>query len=122
MLMTPTQLDDFVQSFLQTWSSHDVDAIMGLMTSDCEFEPSSRAWGVHYQGSDAVRGAVEGLFKSAPDIQWRAVRYFAAGDQIVIEVLATGTNDQGEPFEIPGCDLLTLRDGKITSKRAYRKL
>ena len=34
--MTTTQLDDFVQNFLQTWSSHDVDAIMDLMTSDCK--------------------------------------------------------------------------------------
>ena len=121
-MMTPVQLDDFVQSFLQTWSNHDVDAIMDLMTNDCEFEPSSRAWGIHYQGTAAVRAAVEKLFKSAPDIQWQAVRYFAAGEQIVIEVLATGTNDKGEPFKIPGCDLLTLRDGKIASKRAYRKL
>ena len=121
-MMTPVQLDDFVQSFLQTWSSHDVDAIMDLMTNDCEFEPSSRTWGIHYQGTAAVRAAVEELFKSAPDIQWQAVRYFAAGEQIVIEVLATGTNDKGEPFKIPGCDLLTLRDGKIASKRAYRKL
>lgn len=120
--MTPTQLDDFVQHFLQVWSSHDVDAIMNLMTDDCEFEPSSRAWGTHYQGTAAVRSAIEGLFKLAPDIQWRVVRYFAVGDEIVIEVLATGTDDKGEPFEIPACDLLTLKDGKIASKRAYRKL
>ncbi|MDA0672690.1 MAG: nuclear transport factor 2 family protein [Cyanobacteria bacterium] len=120
--MTPNQLDDFVAGFLQTWSRHDVDAIMALMTEDCEFEPSARAWGTHYQGQAEVRAAVEGLFKSAPDIQWRAVRYWATADQVVIEVLATGTNAQGEPFEIPGCDLLTLREGKIASKRAYRKL
>ncbi|MCG8367284.1 MAG: nuclear transport factor 2 family protein [Pseudanabaenales cyanobacterium] len=120
--MTSVQLDDFVQSFLQTWSSHDIGAIMDLMTDDCEFEPSSRAWGIHYKGAAEVRAAVEHLFKSAPDIQWRPIRYFAAGNQIVIEVLATGTNDKGEPFETPGCDLLTLRAGKISSKRAYRKL
>ena len=122
MNMTMVQLDDFVNRFLQTWSSHDVDAIMDLMSDDCEFEPSSRAWGIHYKGSEAVRKAIEELFKSAPDIQWQAVRYFQVGDEIVIEVLATGTTEKGEPFKIPGCDLLTLRDGKIISKRAYRKL
>ena len=120
--MTSVQLDDFVQNFLHTWSSHDVDAVMDLMTDDCEFEPSSRAWGIHYEGTAEVRAAVEKLFKSAPDLQWRPVHYFAAGDWIVIEVVATGTDDKGEPFEIPGCDLLTLRGGKISSKRAYRKL
>ncbi|NJN22157.1 MAG: nuclear transport factor 2 family protein [Leptolyngbya sp. RL_3_1] len=120
--MTPVELDDFVQGFLRTWSSHDVDAIMALMTDDCEFEPSSRAWGTHYQGTTAVRAAVEGLFKSAPNIQWQSVRHFAVGDEIVIEVLATGTNEQGEAFAIPACDLLTVKDGKIASKRAYRKL
>jgi len=120
--MNPVQLDAFVRSFLQTWSSHDVDAIMDLMTEDCEFEPSSRSWGTHHKGTIAVRAAVEELFRSIPDIQWRAVRYFAAGDEIMIEVLATGTNEAGQPFETPGCDLLTLREGKIASKRAYRKL
>ena len=121
-MMTSDELDNFINTFLQTWSRHDVDAIMDLMSDDCEFEPSSRAWGTHYKGAKAVREAVENLFKSAPDIQWRLIRYFAVDDEITIEVVASGTNDKGEPFEIPACDLLTLKDGKITSKRAYRKL
>lgn len=120
--MTPVQLDDFVQSFLQTWSSHNISAIMDLMTDDCEFEPSSQAWGIYYKGAAEVRAAIEELFKSAPDIQWRSVRYFAVDNQIVIEVLAKATNKKGETVETPGCDLLTLREGKISSKRAYRKL
>lgn len=114
-------LDGFIQDFLKVWSEHDVDAIMALMTDDCEFEPSSRSWGVFYKGTTEVRAAVEGLFESAPDIQWRLIRYFVAANEVILELVATGTKN-GEPFEIPACDLLTLRDGKIASKRAYRKL
>ena len=62
---------------------------------------------------------IEKIFKSAPDIQWQAVRYFGVGDEIIIEVLARETTEKGEPFKIQGCDLLTLQDGKIISKRAY---
>ncbi|MEM9218074.1 MAG: nuclear transport factor 2 family protein [Cyanobacteria bacterium P01_F01_bin.150] len=114
-------LDSFIQHFLKVWSEHDVDGIMALMTDDCEFEPSSRSWGVFFKGTAEVRTAVEGLFESAPDIQWRLIRYFVAANEVILELVATGTKN-GEPFEIPACDLLTLRSGKIASKRAYRKL
>ena len=120
--MQQEELDAFIERFLSAWNSHDVDRIMAMMTPDCIFEPSARAWGTRLVGTQDVRAAVVGLFDSTPDIAWEPVRAFIAGDNVVAEVIATGTNPQGEAFRTPACDILTLRDGMIAAKRAYRKL
>ncbi|MFQ5830809.1 MAG: nuclear transport factor 2 family protein [Candidatus Methylomirabilia bacterium] len=41
--------------------------------------------------------------------------------QFMVEWVTSGTRPDGTRFEAHGCDILTLRDGKITAKRAYRK-
>jgi len=35
--------------------------------------------------------------------------------------LTSGTPTGGARFEVEGCDVLTLREGKIAAKRSYRK-
>jgi ketosteroid isomerase-like protein len=32
-----------------------------------------------------------------------------------------GAGVDGRPFKVEGCDILTLRDGRICGKRSYRK-
>ena len=39
----------------------------------------------------------------------------------MVEWLTTGTPRGSTRFEVQGCDLLTLRNGKIAAKRSYRK-
>jgi hypothetical protein len=43
-------------------------------------------------------------------------------DFAVVEELTTGTPVGGTRFEVQLCDVLTLRDGKVASKRSYRKV
>jgi hypothetical protein len=39
----------------------------------------------------------------------------------VVEWLTTGTPRGGTRYEVQGCDVLALRNGKISAKRSYRK-
>jgi ketosteroid isomerase-like protein len=43
-----------------------------------------------------------------------------APDRVVIEFVTSGTPVGGERYEVAGCSVLELRDGKVSADRAYR--
>jgi ketosteroid isomerase-like protein len=53
-----------------------------------------------------------------PDIRVVPIRWGETADGVFIEWRNTGTLD-GTPFEIPGVDLYTLRDGKGSEGISY---
>jgi hypothetical protein len=68
-----------------------------------------------------VREFLEEMFGRVADIRWDEIRHFAGPELAVVEWLTTGTPHGSTRFEVQGCDLLTLRNGKIAAKRSYRK-
>ena len=115
--------ETFMKEFMRVWNARDVDGIMAQLTEDCVFEPSfgSEPWGARYVGAAAVRTGIEKNFRNVPDIRWDEIRHFVCPDHAVVEWLTTGTPVGGRRFDVHGCDILTLRDGKIAAKRSYRK-
>jgi ketosteroid isomerase-like protein len=115
--------EKFVNSFLKAWNDHDVNAVMALMTDDCIFEASfgNQVWGTRYEGSEEIETGVKTIFNTIPNIHWEKIRHFICEDHVVVEWLTTGTRSDGTEFEVQGCDILTIRNGKISAKRAYRK-
>jgi len=112
-------LDEFGQAF----NRHDLDALMSMMTDDCVFDAFAGASvvGERHVGSRAVRAAFAGVFAQFPNAQWRDARHFVAGDRAVSEWTFTGTRQDGTRIEVRGCDVFTLRDGKIAIKDSFRK-
>ena len=113
----------FLDTFANAWNRHDVDAILSMMSDDCVFEASRGpdVKGTVYVGQDAVRRGIEEVFATFPDAKWRQPRHFVAGDRGVSEWIFTGTGPDGTRVEVQGCDVFTLRDGKIAVKNSYRK-
>ena len=109
--------------FADAWNRHDLDALMSMMTDDCVFQSSAgpQVDGQHSAGPRAVRAAYAAVFEAFPDAQWRSPRHFVAGDRAVSEWTFTGTQQDGKRVEVRGCDLFTLRDGKIAVKNSFRK-
>ena len=114
---------ELLQAFADAWNRHDVDALMSFMTEDCIFESSAGAdvCGTKYVGSEAVRAGFAEVWAVFPDAHWGNARHFVHGDRGVSEWTFTGTPADGTRVEVHGCDLFTLRDGKIHLKNAYRK-
>ena len=113
----------FLQAFADAWNRHDVDALMSFMTDDCVFESSAGAdiCGTRYVGRDAVRAGFIEVWAVFPDAHWGNARRFVRGDRAVSEWTFTGIRSDGTRVEVHGCDLFTLRDGKIALKDSYRK-
>jgi ketosteroid isomerase-like protein len=72
-------------------------------------------------GSAAVRRAYAAVFATYADGRWNHPRHFVAGDRAVSEWTFTGTTTEGTTVEVNGCDVFTLRGGKIALKNSYRK-
>ena len=112
-------LDGFANAF----NAHDIDRILSYMTTDCVFEASAGpdVDGEKFTGREAVKKAFENVFKTYPDAHWGNVRHFISGERAVSEWTFTGTKQDGSKVEVNGCDLFTIRDGKIAVKDSYRK-
>jgi steroid delta-isomerase-like uncharacterized protein len=113
----------FVARFNTVWNGHDLDGILAMMTDDVVFEASfgKDPWGARVVGQAAVREFLEDMFRRIPDVRWDEIRHFACAELAVVEWLTTGTPKGGTRYEVQGCDVLALRNGKISAKRSYRK-
>jgi len=109
--------------FADAWNRHDLEALMSMMTDDCVFQASagSDVDGQRSEGPLAVRAAYAAVFAAFPDAHWADARHFIAGSRAVSEWTFTGTHTDGTRVEVTGCDLFTLRDGRIAIKNSYRK-
>lgn len=110
-------------AFAAAFNQHDAEALMTFMTKDCVFEASAGpdVHGTRYQGSAAVRAAFAQVWADLPDARWGNDRHRVFGDQGLSEWTFTGTRTDGQRVEVEGLDLFEFRDGKIASKRSFRK-
>ena len=113
----------FVARFNEVWNGHDVTGILDMMTDDVVFEASfgKDPWGTRVVGKPALREFLQDMFERIPDVRWKETRHFACPELAVVEWLTTGTPRGGTRYEVLGCDILALRDGRIAAKRSYRK-
>ena len=114
MLMTITAAFD----------GHDLDGILSHFADDAVFEgprgPEPR--GQRFVGREAIRNAFAGRFSGIPDIRYQDDAHFVDGDRGASEWTLSGTTTAGARIEVRGCDLWTLRDGKVVKKDSYWKI
>lgn len=112
-----------LQDLFIAFNAHDAAKVVSLMTEDCVFEAAAgtEMFGARHKGRDAVRAAFENVWKGLPDVQWVVSNHFHVGDRAVSEWVFRATRPDGSKIEVQGCDLFTLRDGKIAIKQAFRK-
>ena len=115
--------EKFVEQFNTVWNGHDIDGILDMMTDDVIFEASfgKDPWGSRVVGKPALRAFLEQMIERIPDVRWDEIRHFAHPDLVTVEWLTSGTPRGGASYKVEGCDILTIRDGKIAAKRSYRK-
>ena len=116
--------ESFVEKFLAPWNQHDVDGAVSLMTDDCVWEVTrgSEPHGTLFRGTTAVRAAIADAFKTVPNVHYEPIRSHYGKDHVVVELLVTGTQLDGAQLNYHACDILTVKDGRITAKRSYRKI
>jgi ketosteroid isomerase-like protein len=110
-----------VERFNEAFNSHDVDAIMSLMTEDCVFENTRPAPdGTRITGQAAVRTFWEEFFRRSPQAYFETEELVASDDRCVVRWTYRWVRD-GVPGHVRGVDLFRVRDAKIAEKLSYVK-
>jgi ketosteroid isomerase-like protein len=120
----PIYDEAFVRRFMKPWNEHDVEGAMALMNEDCLWETprGPEPHGTRFDGAAAIRSAIANAFKTMPDIRYELARSSFGPDLIVLELLVTGTLADGKLVRFQACDVMTMQDGKVATKRSYRKV
>ena len=113
-----------LKAIAKAFDEHDLDGIMTHFADDAVFEAprGTEPWGTRFAGREAVREAFAARFSGIPDIRYQQDSHFVDGDRGASEWTLSGTTTEGQHIEVRGCDLWTLRDGKIVKKDSYWKI
>jgi ketosteroid isomerase-like protein len=106
------------------FDEHDLDGILGYFADDAVFD-SPRGpdpWGQRFVGRAAIRDAFAARFAGIPDVRYQQDVHFVDRDRGASEWTLSGTMTSGQWIEVRGCDLWTLRDGKVAKKDSYWKI
>lgn len=100
----------------------DRDAVMACFTDDAVFSPSIGGEAANHHGPAAAADALLKFINSVTSGKSESVRRILLGEEAYSEFKLTGTNADGQPVVVHGCDYFLVRDGKIAIKNAFRKV
>lgn len=115
---------EMLRRIAAAFDRHDLDAIMTHFADDAVFEGprGPDRCGQRFTGKQAVRDAFAARFAGIPDVRYQDDEHFVDGDRGASEWTLSGTTTTGQRIEVRGCDLWTLRDGKVVMKDSYWKI
>lgn len=117
---------EVARSYFEAVGRQDVDAM------ESHYEPG--AGGpihglVEFKVGDNYRPWFENLFRAFPDWKFEILNLVAEGDMAAVEWRATATfngtaqfegmDPNGASLDVQGCDMVTIRDGRIVHIDAY---
>ena len=106
-----------VRDFNDAFNSHDIEAVMALMTEDCVFENTFPAPdGKRYEGAAAVRDELGKFLASSPHARFEEEELIACEDRCVVR----WRYNWGDGH-VRGVDVMRVRDGKVSEKFSYVK-
>jgi ketosteroid isomerase-like protein len=113
-----------LKAIAKAFDEHDLEAIMVHFDDDAVFEAprGTEPWGTRFIGREAIGAAFAARFSGIPDIRYQQDEHFVDGDRGASEWTLSGTTTEGQRIEVRGCDLWTLRDGKVVKKDSYWKI
>jgi ketosteroid isomerase-like protein len=109
---------DLMDRFTAALNSHDLDAVMALVTGDIVFESTSPPPdGARYEGRDAVRRAWGQMLAATPHARFSVEEQFSDGSQ---RAVVRWRYDWGEGH-VRGVDVIRVRNGQLAESLAYVK-
>jgi ketosteroid isomerase-like protein len=113
-----------LEAITTAFDEHDLDGILAHFADDAVLEGprGPDPWGQRFVGSAEIRDAFAARLAGIPDIRYQQDAHFVDGDRGVSEWTLSGTSTTGHRIEVRGCDLWTLRDGKVIKKDSYWKI
>ena len=108
---------------LAAWNTGDADRVLAFWSEDCVYHASfgPELMGRTFAGREAVRGGIQMFFDRYPDGQFADTEVMVAGSRGAAEWTFRALDDEGQPFEVRGCDLFEFDGDLVRVKNAFRK-
>ena len=115
---------DTVQAYMEAWNSRNFDRMRDLMHPDYSYTGGD---GQEQKGPEAGMAVARMFATGFPDGRISIVNIKEAGDTVFVEFIGRGTHQgelmgiapTGKSINIPVCNVLEVRDGKIYREREY---
>ena len=112
-MRTPLEV---AESYWAAECRRDIDAVMTHYNEDADYQDAGGA----LHGLAEIRGFYEASAGDYPGLEVTILREFkGTSDSSALEVYAVLVDPEGRRFEIRGCNILTVRDGRIASLRCF---
>jgi ketosteroid isomerase-like protein len=113
-----------LKAIATAFDQHDMAGIIRHFAADAVFEGprGTEPWGTRFVGLGAIREAFAARFTGIPDVRYQQDDHFVDGDRGASEWTLSGTTTEGQRIEVRGCDLWTLREGKVVKKDSFWKI
>ena len=115
------------RSFIDSWSTHEVDMLTSLFADDCLYEEV--ATGRSYSNKKGIAAYMESTISGVPDSEFEIVTLLADDKMAMVEWIWTGTNSVGWPdmgipatgeyFEVRGTTVMEIENKLITRNSDY---
>lgn len=115
---------ELLKRFGKAFNRGDVGAILDCVTDDFEWVMAAGPEAPHgriARGRDAVRAALAERDRVLTNVRFSETEVFQSGSRVVGTFRMTATRADGAPVDLRGCDLYTIRDGRIARKDSYWK-
>lgn len=110
-----------IDNFNAAFNRHDANALAAFLTDDTVFEDTSPAPdGRRVEGKADVVDFWRGWFARNPDERFDAEDVIISGNRAVVLWVYRKVRN-GQPWDLRGVDIFTVRDGKVAAKLAYVK-
>jgi ketosteroid isomerase-like protein len=117
-MQTDDPVLDLMDRFAAALNSHDLDAVVALVTDDIVFESTSPAPdGIRYEGRDAVRRVWAQMLAATPQARFSVEEQFSDGSGRAVVRWRYGWADG----HVRGVDIVRVRNGQLAESLAYVK-
>ena len=124
--MMPKQAPkQIVMQWLAAYNSHNATEAAALYADDVV--NTQMPWSKTVHGREAMHGTYVKIFQAFPDIKVEIENLLVIGDWVVVEWRFGGTMrgefagraPSGRSFDIKGCEVFQITDGKISTQHGY---
>ena len=122
----PADAASIGRAYFEAVGARDLDAMTALWETGAMDEIHGLA---SIRAPEGIREWFSNTFRAVPDFQMEILDLIASGEKVAVRWHMTGTFSgdtrfegaiaTGEKIDITGCDVLTVRDGRIVHNDAY---
>jgi SnoaL-like domain len=111
-----------LKKFGDAWDRGDIEVLMTFIADSCIFSASVGSEpGQTYVGKESIRQGFKEMLKHDEGGESRSGDVWICGNKGVAEWAYIFSNEDGEKFELRGCDLFEFDGDMICRKDAFRK-